>query len=296
MAPALVPDIPDVVLPMPRNAFLPDDWAVPTQAVGLPAVPDDADDLARYRWWVGHQLAFCVWRMLSESLTSITRAERPSSSLVDAATVLYDAYSVLLLYTGSCSPEVYSRTIRPAMAAAHPAFSGRWARDYEPIPPLMRVLRRTRPSAAVDRLVAAGHVSQLVHRAIGKRLIPDSPSLLKLHGHDPGQPVSDAERDVFDAFFLLTRKDMTRRAFDAEVDMLTVAVTTDLTERPLDESAGTPDAPSPHAAATIALRRDSVAILRRLPSPFSLTEGHSSDRPEDHRDERPSLRLPVSTK
>lgn len=295
MVPGPLPGLPAVVLPRPHNAFLPDDGVVPTKAVGLPQAPEEADDLARYRWWVGHQLAFCVWRMLSESLTSITRAERLPSSLVDAATVLYDAYSVLLLYTGSCSPEVYASTLRPAMAAAHPAFSGRWARDYEAIPPLMRVVRRTRPSAAVDRLIAAAHVSQFVHRAVGKRLIPNSPSLLRLHGHEPEQPVSDAERDLFDAFFLVTRNDMTRQAFDAGRNMLTVAVTTDLTERPLNEAAGTPDAPGPRATATIALRRDAVAILRQLQSPFTLIEGHSSDRSEDPRDERPSLRLPFGT-
>ncbi len=46
---------------------------LPLPAIEWPNAPDDPDDLARYRWWIGHQLTFCVWRLLSERLTSIAR-------------------------------------------------------------------------------------------------------------------------------------------------------------------------------------------------------------------------------
>ncbi len=165
----------------------------PMPAIGWRNAPDDPDELARYRWWIGHHLAFCVWRLLSERLASIANDQQTQPPSVAASIAMYDVYSVLLLYAGSCSPEVYLRTIRPAMVAADPAFSGRWARDYEAIPGLLRTIRRTRPAELVAGLLAAARTNQVVHMAVGKRLVHDGPSLAapkrprrRPAGHRPG--------------------------------------------------------------------------------------------------------------
>jgi hypothetical protein len=177
---------------------------------------------------------------------------------------MYDVCSVLLLYAGSCSPEVYLRTIRPAMAAADPAFSGRWARDYEAIPGLLRAIRRTRSAEVVAGLLAAARTNQVVHMAMGKRLVQDGPSLLRQSDRRGDQPVTDRERDLFDAFFLVKRADVPRSAFVAQVRALTSLVASDVAERPLHEPAATWDLPVVHADLITKLQRDAPTVLRAL--------------------------------
>jgi hypothetical protein len=160
--------------PMPRAPFLPDGCGVcaSVDADSLPSAPSfaDPDDIATYRWWLGHQATFCVWRLLSTSLALLAEGERSPEETVAAAThaaQMYDVYSVLLLYAGSCSPEVYSRVIRSEMARADPAFSGRWARDYEDIPRLFRAVRQAQPAAFLSDLRMAYKANLVVHAAMG---------------------------------------------------------------------------------------------------------------------------------
>ncbi|SFR30155.1 hypothetical protein SAMN04488564_1304 [Lentzea waywayandensis] len=236
-----------VHLPMPRVPFDPNGPAVPTTVSGPP--PADPDEHARFRWWLGHQLTFCVWRLLAESLTAVAAGE---ARAVEAAE-LYEAYSVLLRYTGSCSPEVYGRVIRPLMARADPAFSGRWASDHEDIPGLLREVRRVRPAREVSTLVAAARTSQVMHVAQAKRLVGSGASLLRQSSrHD--QPVTDRDRAIFDAFFLLTRTPISRTGFTAQFDVLIALALVDLADRPLVHD-GEP---------TTRSQRESVAVLRSL--------------------------------
>lgn len=234
----------------------------PMPAIGWRNAPDDPDELARYRWWIGHHLAFCVWRLLSERLASIANDQQTQPPSVAASIAMYDVYSVLLLYAGSCSPEVYLRTIRPAMVAADPAFSGRWARDYEAIPGLLRTIRRTRPAELVAGLLAAARTNQVVHMAVGKRLVHDGPSLLRQSDRGADQPVTDRERDLFDEFFLVKRVHVPRAAFVAQLRALTSLVASDVAQRPLYGSATTWDLPAVHAGLISKLQRTANAVLR----------------------------------
>jgi len=97
----------------------------------------------------------------------ITREEA-----VRLAATAFDVYSALLLYTGSCTADVYASAIRPAMADADPAFSGRWASDYEPLPSLLREIRRIQSSRRLASLLRAVRPNQLVHMSIACRWYP----------------------------------------------------------------------------------------------------------------------------
>ncbi|OEV32236.1 hypothetical protein AN219_00050, partial [Streptomyces nanshensis] len=68
------------------------------------------DDRIRYRWLVGHQLAFVMWRLLRQTLEDARCV--PDADMLDRAARLYDIYTLLLLYTGSCSAERYAATVR----------------------------------------------------------------------------------------------------------------------------------------------------------------------------------------
>jgi hypothetical protein len=212
---------------------------------------------------LGHQLSCCIWRQLSEQLTSVVRNRRPSPERIADGVTSFNAYSVLLLYSGSVAPEIYLRTIRPAMAAANPAFSGRWARDYEAIPELLQTIRKIHSSTFTADLLAAARLNQLVHMAVGRRLVPEGPSLLR--GSNRGdQPVADCERDIFDAFFRVRRMDTSRSAFTGQLLALAGQVTEDLAVRPLAEPDATWNLPAGHAEVVTGFQRDANAIMRDL--------------------------------
>jgi hypothetical protein len=231
-----------------------------------PSAPSlaDPDGIARYRWWLGHQATFCVWRLLSTSLTLLAEGEQPAVEIATAATRMYDVYSVLLLYAGSCSPEVYGRVIRPEMAHADSAFSGRWARDYEDIPRLLRAVRQAQPAALLSDLLTACEANRVVHVAVAKRLVSGGPSLLRLSGRDRNDENTDRERDVFDAFFLVERTEVCRQAFTAKLVGLYTLVLNDLAERPLDNSCTKPGLPRAHLDTVTGFQRNAGAILRRF--------------------------------
>ncbi len=129
---------------------------------------------------------------------------------------LYEAYSLLFLYTGSCSAEHYAATVRVDMMSCDPAFSGLWARDYEMIPGLLRHIRNTHPAAAIAPLREAAKANHRVHMAVAKKLVPDGGSLLRDAGRRPQGP-TEAERVAYDAFFQVERRPLCRRAFTAQL-------------------------------------------------------------------------------
>jgi hypothetical protein len=264
--------VPEVRLPLLNRPFRPDGSDVEPRSVPAFLSPED---VAWRRWLLGHQLSFCVWRLLSEQLTSIVRARRPRSEGIAGGVAMYHAYSVLLLYSGSCPPEVYLRTIRPAMAAADPAFSGRWARDYESIPLLLRTIRQIHPTRFTGDLLAAARANQLVHMAVGRRLVSEGPSLLRGSNRE-GQPVTDRERDIFDAFFRVRRVDTSRSVFIGQLLALAGQVTDDLAERPLVEPDATWGLPAGHTDVVVGFQRDADAILRDL-RPLTLEGGSTGD-------------------
>lgn len=190
--------------------------------------------MARYRWWIGHQTTFCVWRLLTDCLTELAGQPASPAELVNAAASMYDIYSLLLLYTGNCSPEVYETAIRPEMAAADAAFTGRWARDFEQIPGLQRKVKQKHSPRALTPLVDASKANRVVHMAVARRLTGGTESLLRLSGQPVDGEVTDHHRDLYDAFFHVRRTELCRHHFGTQLLVLCTAVLHDLTSSPLD--------------------------------------------------------------
>lgn len=141
------------------------------------APPCTADQLIRYRWWVGHQAAFGLWRVLAETLTAITQSPSPSPASLAAAARMFDCSTLLYLYTGSCTTAQYNQQLRPAMRDCHPAFSGEWARDFTPLPALVQKARHEFPGELTASLMEASRRSVRVHMAVADELVPEaSPS------------------------------------------------------------------------------------------------------------------------
>ncbi|MDR6593482.1 L-tyrosine 3-hydroxylase [Saccharothrix longispora] len=216
--------LPPLRLPMPDAGFA--DCAPPCRRPPLPppvGVEADPDALGWYRWMLGHHVAVCVWRLLCDHLPEAPANPAAGEVVAD----LYDAYSALLLYSGSCSPQTYATVIRARMKARHPAFSGTWARDYEQVSEL---LGRFRPFAG-ERVKRALKTNRLVHMTVAKRLVPQGKSLLRESGMDPTRTV-DTDRDRFDEFFGVDRAEVCRDEFADQLADRVRLVLDDLAARP----------------------------------------------------------------
>ncbi|WP_053736489.1 hypothetical protein [Nocardia sp. NRRL S-836] len=224
-----VVDLPVLRLPMPGAELIP----CADDCYQLPIVirtPGDEAGLAVHRWFLGHHAAFLVWRFLSASLDRLIR--EPDSQLVRLTALGYDAYSALLAYSGSCSREVYEDVIRPLMTSFDPAFSGRWARDYEPVPGLLRRARAALGSAAAAPLAAASKANLLAHMEVMRKLVPDGNSLLRESGR-ARLSTTDAERDRFDEFFLVSRENVCTSRYRAHRAAVFAAIGRDLAKHPV---------------------------------------------------------------
>src|SRR5690349_2873781 len=235
-APACLPawghalvDLPVLRLPMPGAELIP----CATGCYQIPIVistPEDPVARAVHRWFLGHHGAFLVWRFLSDSLDRLIR--EPDSQLVRLAALGYDAYSVMLAYSGSCSREVYEDVIRPMMMAFDPAFSGRWARDYEQLPGLLRRARTALGPVAAEPLSLASKANLLAHMEVMRRLVPGGNSLLRESGRSR-VPTTDAERARFDEFFLVSRESVCVSRYRAHRAAVLSAIGHDLAKHPL---------------------------------------------------------------
>ncbi|KOV83964.1 hypothetical protein ADL03_18885 [Nocardia sp. NRRL S-836] len=182
---------------------------------------------------IGHHVTFGVWRMLADLLAGSDGSGSLSEADTARAAWWYDCYSALLLYAGSCTPEVYALSIRPRMAAKHPAFSGLWARDHERVADLLGTLRPPRDGV----LKRALKRNRLVHMTVAQMLVPEGASLFKGHGGRAGNGVTDAERALFDEFFLVSRGVVTQADFTAAMLSRLVAIREDLAADPVDARA-----------------------------------------------------------
>jgi len=163
--------------------------------------------LSRLRWWLGHQASFVTWRLIARALTGILRSPVDAAEQSARARILYDAYSALFVYASSCGPQTYRRVLRPAMRDADPAFTGRWARDYAVLPPLLRAVKRHCPESTVAPIVGAVRLNHRVHLSVAQRLVPGGHSLLRETGRAHEQPAPD-DFARFDRFFHTERGPM----------------------------------------------------------------------------------------
>lgn len=222
-------DLPVLRLPLPGEELIPcadGCYQIPIH-ISAPAEPEER---AVHRWFLGHHGAFLVWRFLADSLDRLIR--EPDSRLVQRAALGYDAYSVMLAYSGSCSREMYEDVIRPMMVAFDPAFSGRWARDYEPLPGLLRRARTALGPVAAEPLFSASKANLVAHMEVMRKLVPDGQSLLRESGRTR-VPTTDAERARFDEFFLVSRENVCASRYAAHRTAVLTAIDQDLADEPL---------------------------------------------------------------
>lgn len=166
-----------------------------------------------FRWISGHQATFLFWRALARCLVT-ARSRVPTEILehaVSDAVSLTNGYSSMLLYSGSCCPELYRDVFRVFMGLHHRAFSGKWAMDYRGIPKLygaaIEKLQKQGQSELAELLKSAYHDNHTMHAAIAQRMVPDGPSLLQQSGLSSNAPAEMAhtQQFYFDSFFLVRR-------------------------------------------------------------------------------------------
>jgi hypothetical protein len=143
----------------------------------LVAAPEYYDDVFWFRWITGHQTTFALWHLTGRVLRQISSGRTADAEILVPLT---DAYSALLLYSGSCTSDAYNRLIRPTMYRVHHSFSGSWAPDYAAVRPLFYKREpRLLPADLAAELQDAIQVNREVHTAVAARLVPGSESLLQ---------------------------------------------------------------------------------------------------------------------
>jgi hypothetical protein len=170
--------------------------------------PDSVEQLYWFRWIIGNQAVSALWQVLDDELGLVLSDELPSAARNSAA--LLDAYSVLLIYSGTPTRDVYRRLIRPAMALQHRSFSGRWAQDYVPVMVKLQTLRATYRTRAcpdvIAGLIAASRLNHRTHVAVAAKLVPGEDSLLRSNdGLSLGAATEETVR-LYDAFYSTARR------------------------------------------------------------------------------------------
>ncbi|MGW6447463.1 hypothetical protein [Lentzea sp. NPDC055074] len=132
---------------------------------------------------------------------------------------------------------MYEDVIRPMMVTFDPAFSGRWARDYEPLPGLLRQARTALGPVASAPLSSASKANLVAHMEVMRRLVPGGPSLLRESGRS-STTTTDAERARFDEFFLVSRENVCVSRYRAHRAAILSAIGHDLAKRPLRSEYG----------------------------------------------------------
>lgn len=193
--------------------------------------PQGVDKHAFHRWILGHHIAFGVWRMLIDLFGHMLN-EGPSEDFLIQAGAWYDRYSATQLYAGSCTPPTYAAAIRPRMAACNPAFSGMWARDYERLRTLLGALDI--PADGVLGQALKRH--RQIHMRLAGFLVPAGKSLLKRAGRTSNDPITDAERDQFDGFFMIERGPVHVGKFQAHMMRRIAAARCDLLAYPINST------------------------------------------------------------
>ncbi|MDI3424008.1 hypothetical protein [Streptomyces luteolus] len=202
-----------------------------TLTAGRPAAmhaPADPDARASYRWRIGHHVSVVLWQLMSGELIRALAMQESDDNAIELTVGWYDLYSVVLLYTGSCSASRYGATVRADMAAWNPALSGEWAADHRPLPGLVHEILQSRPSACTAPLRAAVHDNQHIHAAVAARLVPDGVSLLQEAGRQPGATPDPLETAAFDAYFAVRRSPVCDVGLRAQLVRRLVQVVCDL--------------------------------------------------------------------
>ncbi|MFY1652851.1 hypothetical protein ACN27J_18410 [Solwaraspora sp. WMMB762] len=194
---------------------------------GLPELNVEPQDLFWFRWITGHQVCFIAWRLIAQLLDDLNEGRRPAGEVVAPISRYVDGYSAMLLYTGSCPPDLYNVLIRPSMRRRHRAFSGSWAPDYWPIRDLFRC--RSLPPMAqadADELTAAITLLHQVHDGVAARLVANGRSLLReAQVRKPGHRLAGM---IYDSYFTTLRAPVPRHDVVAQLLRRLVAIAQDV--------------------------------------------------------------------
>lgn len=175
----------------------------------VPVGPDGLERLFWFRWIVGHHVSFVLWRLVAEELRRLEAGAGDRAAAVAAVTEYVRGYCGMLLYTSSCTREIYHRTIRPSMYRLHRTFSGTWAPDYRPVRSLFRGRRLPAGVDPAGGLAGQVRLSQKIHLGVAAKLVTGGRSLLQraVAERSLGQP--HLWGPVFDCYFLTVRAPVT---------------------------------------------------------------------------------------
>ncbi len=158
------------------------------------------DRLFWFRWITGHQTTFVLWQLLAAAMAD------GSGDALRRARLYVRGYSQMLLYTSSCTREIYHRVIRSVIARQHPHLSGSWARDYGPVRALLRGrVELDSPDGAA--LTEECLLNEQIHNDIAAKLVPSGPSLLQTAKNHPNALSGRREMllTLYDSTFLTVR-------------------------------------------------------------------------------------------
>ncbi|MDJ0344772.1 hypothetical protein QMK19_08185 [Streptomyces sp. H10-C2] len=188
---------------------------------------ESREELFWFRWLTGHQVCFVVWRLIAQLVDDLSRGRRSADEVLPQISRYVDGYSAMLLYTGSCPPDLYNVLIRPSMRLRHRAFSGAWAPDYWPIRDLFR--RRRLPGLAetdAGELLDAIALLHLIHDGVAARLVPNGRSLLREAAvSGPGHRPAGL---IYDSYFTTLRAPVPRHEVVAQLLRRLVAIARDV--------------------------------------------------------------------
>lgn len=199
------------------------------------AHPVDAQQLFWFRWIVGHQVSFVLWRAMCDVLWHHPD-DSPGERELDLLATCVDGYSAMLLYSSTVPRAHYHAHTRVRMVLQHPSFSGTWAPDYRPVRKLFRgKLPWQHDCAALEEAVARNGVT---HDHIAGHLVPDGRSLLQQSAGAPGVTVSREKEDLYDNFFLTIRRPVSHVELVSQLDTRLDELATDLTHNGLYPNVG----------------------------------------------------------
>ncbi|WP_031068416.1 hypothetical protein [Streptomyces sp. NRRL WC-3742] len=196
-----------------------------TPAVGREAL----EQLFWFRWMIGHHISFVLWRLIADALKRLPPDQGDGEADSEALIQYVRAYSGMLLYTGSCTPEIYRATIRPSMFRLHSTFSGTWAPDFPPVRSLFRGRRvpPVQPSRAPE-LVAQIELCHRIHLGVASKLVESGRSLLQQSVAEKAAQGHRMWEGIFDCYFLTQRAPVGADAVLAQLLRRNKAVVIDL--------------------------------------------------------------------
>ncbi|WP_245633613.1 L-tyrosine 3-hydroxylase [Amycolatopsis jejuensis] len=227
--------------------------------------PVDPEPVFRYRWILGHQVSFALWRAMS-GIIGDHESTVPGPAELDSLAAFVDGYSAALLYASTVPRPHYHSHVRRSMALQHPAFSGTWAPDYRPVGRLFRGKMRWQGGLSCAGLDAAMARNAATHDYLADHLVPNGRSLLRQSAHEAASTVSREKEALYDEFFLTVRRPVGRAEFVRQLRARVAEVGQDLACHGLYPNVGGQHHPvvsGPAGAALITLVPEVLRTLAR---------------------------------